>query len=60
MQKKFINGLMVNNDDVIYDQLINPMFCVTGGKTKAAESVHSLLIFLGKKEKLCEELQQRQ
>ena len=46
MQKKFINGLMVNNDDVIYDQLINPMFCVTGGKTKAAETVHSILIFL--------------
>ena len=45
---------------MINDQLIKPMFCVTGGKTKDAESVHSILIFLGKKEKLCEELQQRQ
>ena len=57
MQKKFINGLMVNNNDVINDQLINPMFCVTGGKTKAAKSVHSISIFLGKREK---EFQQRQ
>ena len=42
---------------MINDQLIKPMFCVTGGKTKAAKSVHSISIFLGKKEK---EFQQRQ
>ena len=50
--KKFIRP--IKDNDIITEQRPNLMFCVT---CNPAESLNSILIFLGKKEKLSEESQ---
>ena len=42
------------NNDVITEPSLNLMFCVT---CNPAETLNSILIFVSKKEKLCEESQ---